>query len=423
MRRQRRLSRLEPAVILARLQIIQNARKGRGANTCADNDGLVEIVEALGGRPVGPIDAHVCQGVLEAQTAQLARPVAVSLDVQLHLPPRARRDGKGMPLEEGDLRDLQEDVLARLVLPDAPFRNGQRNAYRVVVEHTELCGDLLEAGQQAREAFGNDQCCGQDQHESQDGVLHDAQAAVCHEETEHGKHQQMAELEDLIGPGAHLGYTEQRDGVEDAQSNKAAPAGQETHKLRVGHALARQRDHGGLAIVPTAPIERAAQMSYGMERRKHQGDHRHDDVEALAQIPIDEARDVVEATHARREPSRHAQHHEEERRVQRAGCGLGHGHAPAKGRLILRSGRILVALPDAQADLEAQHDREKDVLGSMDLPVAAQSAREWHVSEIIILLLLCLLVALQRRDGPCRHRLLELLDGDFVLLLGAHHAA
>ena len=70
-------------MIFSSLQVIQESRKGRDADSCSDDDGLFKVIEALSRSAKGTRDTNRAE-VLEL--SQLASPVAIGLDMQLHLP-------------------------------------------------------------------------------------------------------------------------------------------------------------------------------------------------------------------------------------------------------------------------------------------------------------------------------------------------
>ncbi|GKT60596.1 hypothetical protein ColTof4_00723 [Colletotrichum tofieldiae] len=392
-------------LVVAGLQVREDAREGGHADAGPHDDGVAEVVEALGRRAKGAVDAHVDLGGprLPSQPAQPLRPVAVRLDVQLELPALADRNGKGVPLKGAEPRHLQEDVLAGLVLPDALARDGGGDLDRLAVEHLEGRLDLVEARADADGALDEDEQRREGEEVAEHGPLQQVRRAVGHHEADDGVHEQVAELEDLVVPVPHLGQAQQREDVEGTQRGDARGAGQGADVADVRprhHVRAEDFSDAVLVLGPAAVVEGARQVADGVQRGEGQRGDGDLDVEGLAEVPVDEARDVVGAAHPGGEVARHAEQEEEEGHVQHAGGRLGHDDAPAEGGAVLRLGHVLDALPDAEGEGAADDEAQEGDLGPVDGPVGAQAAGQAEPADVVPLRVLRVLVLLQGGDLP-----------------------
>ena len=140
-----------PGVVFSGLKIVKNARKRSNSYARPNNHGLIKVVKTLCWGTKGPVDSHIRQVFV---LAKFACPVTVRLDVDLELSIRASRYRKWMPLEEGNLRHLEEEVLPCLVRPKSEFWHRRRNAHRFIVENLQFRWDFVEARQESCKPLG-----------------------------------------------------------------------------------------------------------------------------------------------------------------------------------------------------------------------------------------------------------------------------
>lgn len=116
--------------ILSALEVGENTAEGSDSDAASEDDALVEIVEALRGCSVWAIDTNfdVCFLAFLSEVSELGSPVSVGFDVDLHFVIYACGNGERMPLKEGELRDLEKDVLAGLVGPVSVIGNSGTDA-------------------------------------------------------------------------------------------------------------------------------------------------------------------------------------------------------------------------------------------------------------------------------------------------------
>ena len=172
-------------MVLSALEVCEDTAEGRHADARADDDRLVEVVESLGWGAVGAVNADVreiCEG------AEFGGPVAVCLNVEFEGVVEALRDGEGVPLPAADLGDLQEDVLARSVGPEAQFGDFGFNHDGLFVEDLEGGGDFDGASNNAQTAFEENHEDRKRDDDAHDWKLEQFGGAVRHEHGEEGKH-------------------------------------------------------------------------------------------------------------------------------------------------------------------------------------------------------------------------------------------
>lgn len=143
----------------ADLQVGQDAGEGGDADAGADDEGVGEVVEALGGGAEGTVDGDADGGgvAIRSQGAQARRPVPVGFDVEVDGGADAGGDGEGVPLPGAEGGDLQEDVLAGLVLPEALAGDFGADFDGGEVEDFERGGKGEGGEEEAGGAFGEDE--------------------------------------------------------------------------------------------------------------------------------------------------------------------------------------------------------------------------------------------------------------------------
>ncbi|KAI6765283.1 hypothetical protein HG531_012382 [Fusarium graminearum] len=172
-------------------EIGKDTRKWRDADTSSDDDGMVEVVEPLSRCTKGTVDANFDLRLsrITSKFTELSSPVAVSLDVQHHLVASTERHSEWMPLEEADFGNLQEDVLASLVLPETFTRDDCRDLDSLFVQYLHGSFDAVESETNTDGAFYKDQKCGKGQEVTEHGPLKQRGCTMSHHETNDGKHE------------------------------------------------------------------------------------------------------------------------------------------------------------------------------------------------------------------------------------------
>ena len=134
-----------------------------------------------------------------------------------------------MPLEEGDVRDLQQDVLTGVVLPVLALGVLACEKYGISVQNLDSSRNSHEAAKEAPHTLEEDKQSREGQPVAQHRVLQEHGSTVSAKHAYHWEHEQMAKLEDLVALVADEGHAEERYQPEAEQSSNASPAGQTAH--------------------------------------------------------------------------------------------------------------------------------------------------------------------------------------------------